>query len=102
VSEPTDDRGPKTRTFWRAVGGRKVFGSGLFTVLITAMVWVFEDASYDTYVAALGVALLGTSALVAAEDTKRMRYGRDAKSEPPDAGRDDASPPPQTPEEIEP
>ena len=61
-----------TTTFWRAVGGRKVFSGYIATVLLTAMA-IPLGASFVEYSGAILLALGITAGTVAAEDAARHR-----------------------------
>lgn len=78
----------KTETFWKAVGGRKMFNGYLYAALITVMVLVLEG-SFAEYMMGLGGALLGTSIVVASEDragrTAAFPYRRASDETPPEA-----------------
>lgn len=62
----------KTAVFWQVVGGRKQFNGYLYAILVTVMVFALKGtfAEYGMWLAA---ALLGTSLMVAHEDSKGER-----------------------------
>lgn len=56
---------------FQRVGGRKQFNGYLFALLATVGAYTL-GATFETYAMWLSVALLGTSAMVAWEDQRRM------------------------------
>jgi len=57
------------KSFFEKVGGRKQFNGYLYATLVSAAAWHL-GAAFEAYAMWLSVALLGTSAMVAWEDSR--------------------------------
>lgn len=58
------------KSFFWYCGGRKQFNGYLYSLLVSLAAW-HMDAGFEAYAMYLGLALLGTSAIVATEDMRR-------------------------------
>lgn len=74
----------RREVFWHAVGGRKQFNGYLYAALVTFMAVRVDPFPFEAYAMWLAAALIGTSAIVAAEDrhSRRSSQSRRATDDP--------------------